>query len=176
MFASVQAVRALGNVLDNFVQNGAQPTLTAFNLGQYVGASALDVLAALADVVAPATGQLDDAMARQAYALMVDRIISNTSLDMDNLQPEDVQEILAVFIEETIICRVINDIGASLTAEQHDPAICANLVEDLYQIVHGAVHNDIISGLQGVHPDLPPDTGQRMEDIYQLALEILSNV
>ena len=176
MYASVQAVDRLNNVLGNFAQNGVQPTLTALNLISYAGGAALDVLSALIDAVAPATGQLDDALARQAYPLMVERIDANPNLNLNSLSQTDVHEILAVYIEETIICRVINDIGATLTTEQHDPAVCADMIEDLYQIVNGAVHHDILSGLSGTNSQLPPDTGQRMENIYQLALDVLSNV
>lgn len=176
MYTSVQAVDRLGNVLSNFVQNGVQPTLTALNLASYTGGGVLDVLSALMDAVVPASGQLDDALARQAYALMVERIDATQGINLASLSQVDVHEILAVFIEETIACRVINDIGATLTTEQHDPAVCADMIEDLYQIVSGAVHSDILSGLSGTNPQLPPDTGQRMEDIYQLALDALSNV
>ncbi len=176
MYTSVQAVDRLSNVLSNFVQNGVQPTLTALNLASYTGGTALDVLSALMDAVVPASGQLDDALARQAYALMVERIDATQGINLDGLSQADVHEILAVFIEETVTCRVINDIGATLTTEQHDPAVCADMIEDLYQIVSGAVHSDILSGLSGTNPQLPLDTGQRMEDIYQLALDALSDV
>ncbi|WP_426059404.1 Qat anti-phage system associated protein QatB [Hymenobacter sp. B1770] len=176
MYTSVQAVDRLGNVLNDIVQIGTQPTLTALNLASYAGGTVLDVLSALVDAVAPASGQLDDAMARQAYELMVERVDANSNMNIDSLSPADVQEILTVYIEETIVCRVINDIGAALTTEQHDPVVCANMIEDLYQIVSGAVHNDILSGLSGTNSQLPPDTGQRMENIYQLALDVLSDV
>jgi hypothetical protein len=176
MYASVQSVARLGDVLNDFVQDGVQPTLTALNLASYTGGTVLDVLSALVDAVAPASGQLDDAMARQAYELMVVRVDANSTMNIDSLSPADVQEILTVYIEETIVCRVINDIGAALTTEQHDPAVCADMIEDLYQIVSGAVHKDILSGLSGTNAQLPPDTGQRMENIYQLALDVLSNV
>lgn len=175
MYSSVQSVERLGGVLSSIAQTGVQPTLLALNLGAYAGAAALDVLSALIDAVAPATGQLDDALARQAYALMVERIDENLNISIDSLTQADVYEVLAIYIEETIVCRVINDIGATLMTEQHDPAVCADLIDDLYQIVNGAIHNDILAGLSSSNPQLPPNTGQVMEDIYQLALDALSN-
>ena len=176
MFTSVQAVGRLSDVLTDFVQQGVPATLAALNLASHVGKDALDVLSALLETVVPASGLLDNAMTGQAYESMVERMDAAGSLSINNLSQVEVHEVLAVFIEETIFCRVVNDIGAALMTEQPDPAVCADMMEDLYQIVSGAVHQDILSGLSGTNSQLPPDTGQRMENIYQLALEVLSDV
>ncbi|RCR67020.1 hypothetical protein DUE52_23470 [Larkinella punicea] len=173
MYSSVQTAQNLSDVLNEFRQSGETSILTRLDLAAYTGGSVLDILSALSDVVSPVTGLLDDALARQAYALAVERVVSVGTVDLDNLTVAEINEIVAIFIEESLVCRVINDIGSSLTTEEHDPATCVTIIDDLYQIISGAVHSDIIAELSDTNPQLPDDVNVRMESIYQLALTVL---
>lgn len=169
MQRSSGAAIKFGTVLTDIQRNGLQAQLRQLNLEQYANRPAIEVLGAIMDVVCGVGALLDDAITKQAYASTIIRIDEeNPGLDLDNLNSAQVSHMLALFLEETIVYRLISDIGRSLTVKTSDVEKSRQTEEDLYQIVHGLVYSTIIPQLNGALSDIQR-LEQEMEGIYQIA-------
>lgn len=169
MRRSSGAIVSFGNILSGIERNGLGTELQRLNLSQYINQPVIVVLAALMDVVCGVGAVLDDAITKQAYANTIIRIVEeNPNIDLDNLNTAQVSELLAAFLEETIVYRLISDIGRSLTVATCDVERSREIEEELLQIVHGLVHTSIVPELNGALQD-PQLLESEIERIYQIA-------
>ena len=175
MSRSGGAVVTFGTVLGSIRQNGLATTLTQFQLGQYVGQPALQVLSALLVHVCGASALLDDAITKEAYAETVTRIIDESpDLDLENLTEAQTAEMLAIFLEESIVYRLICDIGRSQTVATSDPARAIEIEQEIYQIVNGMVHSSIVPELTKAMAE-PTNLNREIQRIYRVAFDAISN-
>ncbi len=175
MSRSGGAIVTFGTVLGNIRQNGLADTLTQLQLGQYVGQPALQVLSALLVHVCGASALLDDAITKEAYKETVTRIIDESpDLDLENLTEAQTGEMLAIFLEESIVYRLICDIGRSQTVATSDPARAIEIEQEIYQIVNGMVHSSIVPELTNAMND-PANLNHEIQRIYRVAFDAISN-
>ena len=175
MSRSGGAIVTFGTVLGNIRQNGLADTLTQLQLGQYVGQHALQVLSALLVHVCGASALLDDAITKEAYKETVTRIIDESpDLDLENLTEAQTGEMLAIFLEESIVYRLICDIGRSQTVATSDPARAIEIEQEIYQIVNGMVHSSIVPELTKAMND-PASLNREIQRIYRVAFDAISN-
>ena len=117
---------------------------------------------------------LDDAITKEAYAETVTRIIDESpDLDLENLTEAQTGEMLAIFLEESIVYRLICDIGRSQTVATSDPARSIEVEQEIYQIVNGMVHSSIVPELTKAMAD-PVNLNREIQRIYPDRLQTLS--
>lgn len=175
MSRSGGAIATFGTVLSDIRQNGLDNTLTQLQLGQYVGQPALQVLSALLVHVCGSSALLDDAITKEAYKETVTRIIDESpDLDLENLTEAQTSEMLAIFLEESIVYRLICDIGRSQTVATSDPARAIEIEQEIYQIVNGMVHSSIVPELTKAMAD-PANLNREIQRIYRVAFDAISN-
>lgn len=175
MSRSGKAIVTFGAVLSSIRQDGLAATLTQLQLSQYVGQPALQVLSALLVHVCGASALLDDAITKEAYAETVTRIIDESpDLDLENLTEAQTGEMLAIFLEESIVYRLICDIGRSQTVSTSDPARSIEIEQEIYQIVNGMVHSSIVPELTKAMAD-PANLSREIQRIYQVAFDAIRN-
>lgn len=175
MSRSGRALVTFGTVLASIRQNGLSTTLTQLQLGQYVGQPALQVLSALLVHVCGASALLDDAITKEAYAETVTRIIDESpDLDLEKLTEAQTGEMLAIFLEESIVYRLICDIGRSQTVATSDPARAIEIEQEIYQIVNGMVHSSIVPELTKAMAE-PTNLNREIQRIYRVAFDAISN-
>lgn len=173
MQRSGKAVGRLGTVLGEIQTQGLATTLARYNLSQYVDRPAIEVLSALMRVVCDTSALLDDAVTRQAYAITITRVINETpELNLDALTEGQVAEMMAVFLEESLVYRLICDIGRSLTVDSSDAKRALDIEEQLYQIVRGLIHSRIVPELAASRQN-PGTLEQEMKRIYQIAIQTI---
>jgi hypothetical protein len=173
MGRSSGAIARFGEVLTNIQQSGQENELRRLQLNTYIGRPALEVLSALMNVVCTIGALLDDAVTNQAYANTVVRIdAENPGLDLDNLNAAQIAEMLATFLEETIVCRLICDVGRSLTVATSDVERSRQIEQTLYQVVNGLVHSVVIPRLQTSLQN-PMALRQEMDSIYEIAFSTI---
>ena len=175
MSRSGGAIVTFGTVLGDIRQNGLATTLTQLQLGRYVGQPALQVLSALLVHVCGASALLDDAITKEAYAETITRIIDGSpNLDLDNLTEAQTGEMLAIFLEASIVYRLICDIGRSQTVATSDPTRSIEIEQEIYQIVNGMVHSSIVPELTKAMAD-PANLNREIQRIYRVAFDAISN-
>lgn len=171
MSRSGKAVARFGTILSDIRQNGLENTLTGLHLDNYKDQPAIQVLAALMEHVCGTSALLDDTVTRQAYAVTITRLVKDMpGLDLKSLTEPQVCEMMAVFLEESIVYKLICDVGRSLTTATPDPARAIEVEEKLYQIVSGLVHSRIVPELRGKMADRN-NLDQAVLKIYSIAFK-----
>ncbi|RDV13346.1 hypothetical protein DXT99_20220 [Pontibacter diazotrophicus] len=171
MSRSGKAVARFGTILSDIRQNGLESTLTRLNLSDYKDKPAIQVLSALMEHVCGTSALLDDTVTREAYAVTITRLVKYMpGLDLKSLTEPQVCEMMAVFLEESIVYKLICDVGRSLTTSTSDPARAIGVEEKLYQIVSGLVHSRIVPELRGKMADRS-NLDQAVLKIYSIAFK-----
>ncbi|MDF7815484.1 MULTISPECIES: Qat anti-phage system associated protein QatB [Hymenobacter] len=170
---SGRAVASFGAVLGDIRQQGLAATLTRLNLGQLVGQPVVTVLSALMGHVCGVSALLDDAITREAYADTITRVVADMpNLDLEHLTEAQAGEMMAVFLEQSIVLRLICDIGRSQTVATADPDRSLRVQQELYQIVNGMVHSTILPELTRSMAD-PSTLNREIQRIYSVALNAI---
>jgi len=157
--------------------NGKEQTLVTFQLQSYSQRPLIDVLAALTDVIFDDSSSYhdiqDDSITKVAYVNTITRIDELGEIDLDHLTNDNIEVMMAIFIEETIVARVICDIGTKLYADLTDCNEALAIEETVYQIVSGYVRNDIMPEIVATQRSLVADLEGQMERIYRIAFDCI---
>lgn len=168
---SSRAIGRFGGILADIQRNGLEQMLTRLELKSYADKPALQVLSALMDHVCGTSALLDDVVTRQAYAMTITRLVSDMpDLDLASLTEAQICEMMAIFLEESIVYRLICDVGRSLTTATSNPARAIEVEEKLYQIVNGLVHSRIVPELMGKMADRT-NLNRELQRIYRISFQ-----
>ena len=175
MRRSSSAIARFGSFLSEVQQNGLEQALKGLELAQLVNHSAVEILGALMDLVCGVGALLDDAITKQAYAQTIVRLDEeNPGLDLKSLNEPQLCQMMATFLEETIVYRLISDIGRSLTVATFNAEESRRIEETLYQIVNGFVNATILPKLKEAVKDIK-QLEKEMDKIYQIAFKSIIN-
>lgn len=175
MQSSSRAVARFGGILSDIQQQGLAPVLAQYNLAQYTGRPVVEVLSALMEAVCGTSSLLDNAVTKYAYAQAVVRIIDeNPALDLSSLTSTQVAEMMAVFLEESLVYRLICDVGRALTVATSTPAQALQAEEQLSQIVSGLIRSTIVPELQKATQD-KATIERKLARIYRIAIQTILN-
>jgi hypothetical protein len=179
MRPSASRVTRFSQVVNTFRQQGVQAALVQFNLGNYNDQPLLNVLSALSDTIFQDSDRIyeetqDDSISKQAYANTVVRICEMQGIDLDHLTNEHIEVMVAIFIEETIAQRVINDIGNKFTEVNPDVQALVEMEENIYQIVSGMVRTQIMTEIVATQRGDRTQLEIRIENIYRIAFDAMA--
>ena len=168
------------DTIDTIQRRGATTALTDFNLTQFINQPLLSTLSALGEIIFVDTGKIyedtqDDSITKAAYANTVTRICEDVpDMDLNNLSNEQVEVMMAIFIEETIAQRVINDIGNQFTETLTDVEALLDIENNIYQIVKGMVRNQIMPEISATRRGERQNLERNIENIYRTAFDAMA--
>jgi hypothetical protein len=179
MQAATSRMATFYDVVDGMKRRGSENVLRQFNLESYQNKPIVEILSAFSDIIFSDTGKVyedtqDDSIVRQAYSDTVIKISEIEGIDLDNLTNEQVEVMMAIFVEETIVHRVINDIGDGLTEKNADVEDLVRLEENIHQVVSGLVRNQIMPEIIATNRGDKTNMDQKIENIYRQALDVLA--
>jgi hypothetical protein len=180
MQPSAIRVSSFYETIDTIKRRGLAAALTEFNLTAYANRPALEVLSAISDVVFRDTGRSyentqDDSLTKAAYSNTVTRICEESpDINLDTLTNEQIEVMMAIFIEETIAQRVINDIGNEFTETVNDVEELVKMENNIYQIVSGLVRNQIMPEISATRRGDQQDLERKIENIYRIAFDAMA--
>lgn len=178
MAPSASSVARFYSAVNTIKEQGVAVALRSFNLDSYSNRPVLDVLAALTDVIFDNSGPYnnihDESITKLAYANTISRIVESENIDLNSLTNENVEVMLAVFIEETIATRVICDIGTSLFKNIQDCQEIIEVEETTYQIVSGLVRNQIMPEIIATQRGQSQSIERNIENIYRIAFDCIA--
>ncbi len=162
-------------------QVGVTNALRQFNLSAYHNSPLLDTLSALCDEIFKDSGKpfentQDDSITKEAYANTVMRISEIDDIALDKLTNENVEVMVAIFIEETIAQRVITDIGNKMTRLETDPVKLVEMENTVYQMVNGLVRNQIMPEIIATQLGDKQFLEKNIENVYRIAFDVMSNI
>lgn len=174
MRRSSKAIAAFGSLLNEIKEKGVEEALKGIKLENLINHPAVEVLAALMDLVCGVGALLDDAITKQAYAQTIIKLDEqNPGLDLESLNEAQLCQMMATFLEETIVYRLISDIGRSLTVATFNEEESRQIEETLYQIVNGLVNSTIVPRLKEALNDVD-NLEKEMDKIYLIAFNSIS--
>lgn len=180
MLPSASRVAIFYETIDTIRRRGATTALTEFSLTEYVNQPLLDTLSAIGELVFSDTGKVyedtqDDSITKVAYANTVMRICEDApDMDLNDLSNEQVEVMMAIFIEETIAQRVINDIGNQYTETLVDIEALLEIENGIYQIVKGMVRNQIMPEISATRRGDRQSLERNIENIYRTAFDAMA--
>ncbi|WP_337044956.1 Qat anti-phage system associated protein QatB [Emticicia sp. 17c] len=181
MEPAASRVSSFYTVLNTVQSIGKNEALIQFNLSSYQGKTLLEVLSSLTDEIFKDTDKIyedtqDDSITKQAYSNTIVRICELGSIDLDSLTNEQIEVMLAIFIEESIAQRVINDIGNGLTQITTDIKELVQIEENIYQIINGLVRNQIMPEIIATQRGDKNDIERKIENIYRIAFDTMAGL
>jgi len=180
MQPSASRVAIFYETIDTIRRRGTTAALAEFNLTEYVNQPLLDTLSAIGELVFSDTGKVyedtqDDSITKVAYANTVVRICEDApDMDLNNLSNDQVEVMMAIFIEETIAQRVINDIGNQYTETLVDIEALLDIENGIYQIVKGMVRNQIMPEISATRRGDKQSLERNIENIYRTAFDAMA--
>lgn len=167
--------------INTIKNNGLTTALKIFNLSSYENKPLLDTLSALSDVIFEEKGEpyentQDDSITKLAYANTVTRVCEEEELDLNNLTNEQIEVMTAIFIEETIVQRVICDLGNKMPGAVSDIDTLLEIENNAYQIINGLVRNQIMPEIIANQRGDGKGINQKIENIYRIAFDVLGGI
>lgn len=168
-------------VINTVKQSGKDSALRQFNLSSYSNKPLIEILSALSDEIFKENGDAyentqDDSIIRQAYANAVNRISQIDDIDLDNLSNQQVEVMIAIFVEETIAQRVICDIGNEMVEIESDIMVLLDIENNVYQIVSGLVRTQIMPEIIATQRGDKTDLLRKIRNIYRIAFDAMAGL
>ncbi len=163
------AVR-LGSVLASASQIGIKEVIKNLNLHSLANRSTPEIYAALVDTICNPGGDLDESYARNAYIEAVIEVMEvEKTLDLDKPNAETVAIIMELFISNTIMNRIMNDVAAKIISLPEDTGIISNMESQLKDFVRGIVSDEVVKA-NGVF------TRQTINKLYERSFAVLQGL
>jgi hypothetical protein len=174
MGSSRRAGARLLGFLSDARSRGTAEALRSINFDHLVGRPIEELLIGLADYVCPASGSVDDAIARNAF---IETIVSLAELgiqDLDALAADQMQTLLELYAAHTIEARICNDIGTKSVTLPDDVRAVARVQAALRDFIRRGVQ-DALNGVRAALNALTPDAVRNCVDqIYEDAFNVLT--
>lgn len=143
MASDRSAAISLGNILTSASSEGIREVARRLNLFNVAGKPIEEVYAALVDVICPPGGDLDDALARDAY---IEAIIDISSLGLQDLErpsADTIALIMTAFMTNAIMNRLVTAIGNGVVVLPSSVATCQGIEAQLKEFIGGAVREAV---------------------------------
>lgn len=181
MTPAVSRLSLFSQAVNTIKSKGVENALQQFNLESYTNSSVADILSALSDVIFRDTGKIyentqDDNINKLAYANTIIKISEVDGIDLNSLTNDNIEVMMAIFIEETIVQRVLNDIGNEITKITSDIKLLLDIENNVYQIVNGLVRNKIMPEIKATQRGNKLKIEKEVENIYRIAFDAMANI
>lgn len=143
MGASRPAAGKIVSVLSDISRHGISETLKSLNLRSLEGRSFKEILVGLADYITPEGGDLDVGIARAAYFEMIDDLEGNGITDFDNLNSDQIEIVLEMYMARSIEDRLYNEIGTNFISYAPTISSIDNIMEQVHDFVENGVSNAV---------------------------------
>lgn len=141
MGPSRQTATGLGQFVGDVSRRGAADALRTFSLESLVGAPAADVFVALADVLCPDGGTIDDAIARNAMLETAAAMGTAGDAPFDSLPPAALDAFFLGTISRSIEAKLFNEIGGKGIRLPSDVAAVRAIQQTLHDFIEGTVRD-----------------------------------
>lgn len=126
----------------SFASQGPAEALRRFDLGGMAGAPAEDVFLALTDMLCPAGGTIDEAIARDAMLETIADLAAAGVGNFDELSMDDLREVFIGVVSRSIEGKILNEVGTSTVFVPVDIAGVERAQNMLHDFVDGCVRDE----------------------------------
>ncbi|TPI13061.1 hypothetical protein FJW06_15530 [Mesorhizobium sp. B4-1-3] len=163
----------IGGIFSNVADTGAASALRPFNLESMAGQPVSVVFAALADVLCPAGGTIDEAIARDAMLAVAAELTTGTDLPLDALPLPALDAIFLGTIARSIEAKLINELGTRSIKLPEDIQAVQRIEQELHSFVDGSVRDAFTNSGQVLRGLPQADIDRLVDTIYERSFEAL---
>ena len=157
----------------SFANQGPAEALRRFNLTGMAGAPAEDVFVALTDMLCPAGGTIDEAIARDAMLETVADLAAAGVGNFDELSTDDLREFFIGVVSRSIEGKILNEVGTNAVSVPADIAGVERAQNMLHDFVEGCVRDEFEARGSDLG-DLDGDAiDSFVDDLYAAALDLV---
>lgn len=110
---STRVASGVAGLASAVANEGAEAALARFDLEGLAGRPAAEVLEAVAEVICPDGGTIDEAIARDAMLEAIAEVAEDDPGAFDQLSPDQLDEFLCDVITRSVVTKVLNEIGTN---------------------------------------------------------------
>ena len=157
----------------SFANQGPVEALRRFNLDGMVGTPAEDVFVALTDMLCPAGGTIEEAIARDAMLETIADLAAAGVGSFDQLSADDLREFFIGVVSRSIEGKILNEVGTNTVSVPADVAGVERAQNMLHDFVEGCVRDEFEE--RGTEwDDLDGDAiDSFVDDLYAAALDLV---
>jgi hypothetical protein len=164
----------LAGFLNDVANRGIAGALKSLNLESLAGRTIGAIFEGLTEYMCPDGGNLDEAIARNAFLQTVADITEGDSIDLNNLGGAEVQAVFEIFTTHAIEARLFNEVGTKAILLPADTAAIDNVQSQLHDFIANGV-SDAMSRLGGRLPDLSPgQLPEFVDEVLENAFTVLA--
>ena len=126
----------------SFADQGPAEALRRFNLDSMAGAPAEDVFVALTEMLCPAGGSIDEAIARDALLETIADLAASGVGNFDELSKDDLREFFIGVVSRSIEGKILNEVGTNAFAAPLDISGIEYVQAMLHDFVVGCVRDE----------------------------------
>lgn len=157
----------------NFVNQGPAEALRRFNLEGMAGAPAEDVFVALTDMLCPAGGTIDEAIARDAMLETVADLAAAGVGNFDELSADDLREFFIGVVSRSIEGKILNEVGTNAIAAPSDIGGVERAQAMLHDFVEGCVRDEFDARETDLSDLDAASIDSFVDDLYGAALDLV---
>ena len=157
----------------SFANQGPAEALRRFNLDGMAGAPAEDVFVALTEMLCPAGGTIDEAIARDAMLETVADLAAAGVGNFDELSTDNLREFFIGVVSRSIEGKILNEVGTNAVSVPADIAGVERAQNMLHDFVEGCVRDEFEvrgSDLGDLNGDA---IDSFVDDLYAAALDLV---
>jgi hypothetical protein len=174
MGSSRQTAARIVSFLGDAARHGIGEALKALNLSRLAGRPIEEVFTGLVDYFCPEGGGLDKDIARDAFMQTVGDVAEQGVTDLNNLNFDQIQAVLEIFMTHAIELRLYNEIGTKAITLPTDTAAINNVQAQLHDFVANGVA-DALGELGGGLPTLAQDQVPAfLDSVFENAFIVLA--
>jgi hypothetical protein len=166
----------LASFLNNVAGQGVQEALRSLNLQALAGRPIEEIFLALADIICPEGGTVDEGIARDAFVETVAELAGLGLTDLDALTPAQMQTVFELYASHAIEARICNDIGTKSIMLPED----TRAVERIQAQLKDFIRHGVSDAMTRAQTDLQTLTQDRVngfvDSVYEAAFEILQTL
>ena len=157
----------------SFVNQGPAEALRRFDLDGMAGAPAEDVFVTLTEMLCPAGGTIDEAIARDAMLETVAHLAAAGVGNFDELSTDDLREFFIGVVSRSIEGKILNEVGTNAVSVPADIAGVERAQNMLHDFVDGCVRDEFEARGSDLG-DLDGDAiDSFVEELYAAALNLI---
>ncbi|WP_156313796.1 MULTISPECIES: Qat anti-phage system associated protein QatB [unclassified Citromicrobium] len=173
MGSSSRSAAGVASFANAFATGGPAEALAKFNLSDHAGRPAIEVLGALAEILCPDGGTIDEAIARDAMLEALVIFADQDLGDFESLTVDQLGDFLIEVITQSIVTKVVNDIGYGSLHGSASDTDYRQAQDVLTDYTKGAVEDSIGSQFDPAQTLTDRQIQDKIAEVYEDAFALL---
>lgn len=173
---STRVASGVAGLASAVATDGAEAALARFNLQDLAGRPAAEVLEAVAEVICPDGGTIDESIARDAMLEAIAEVAENDPGAFDELSTDQLDEFLCDVITRSVVTKVLNEIGTNALHGSASDADFREAERITRDFTHGRVRDALGNRFDAGSRPTQSEIDRSISDVYADTFDMLGAV